>query len=110
MLENHFNWFRFGLNLDLNVTELNVLEANSFSYVDKRTSVRHMLTIWKDKFDEEATWDKIVDALRKIDENALARDLEAKYCCSMSVQEQQSQEASARCMQSAEQKVKETAR
>ena len=102
------NWFTFGLNLDLNVTELNVLEINSFGYADKRTCVRRVLTIWKDKFGTEATWDKIFVALRNIKEIALVQDLEAKRSCSMSVQEQQSQGATARCVQSAEQKFKET--
>ena len=80
MLQDHLinDWFTFGLNLDLNVTELNVLEINSFGYADKRIGVRRMLTIWIDKFGKEATWNKIVDALRKIGQNALARDLEAK--------------------------------
>ena len=80
MLQDHLinDWFTFGLNLNLNATELNVLEANSFGYSDKRTSVRRMLTIWIDKFGKEATWDKIVDALRKIGQHALAQDLEAK--------------------------------
>ena len=79
MLQDHLinDWFTFGLNLDLSVTELNVI--NSFGYVDKRQSVRCMLTTWIDKFGKEATWDKIVDALRKIKQNALAHDLEAKH-------------------------------
>ena len=55
------------------------METNSVAHVDKRTSVRHMLTKWKDKFGKEATWDKIVDALRNIGQNALARDLEARH-------------------------------
>ena len=38
-----------------------------------------MLTIWINKFGKEATWDKIVYALRKIGHNALAQDLEAKH-------------------------------
>ena len=38
-----------------------------------------MLTTWIKKFGKETTWGKIVDALRKIGQNALARDLEAKY-------------------------------
>ena len=38
-----------------------------------------MLTKWKDKFGTEATWDKFVNALRNIGQNALARDLEARY-------------------------------
>ena len=47
--------------------------------MDKQASVRHMLTKWKDKFGKEATWDKIVVALRKIGQNALAHDLEDKH-------------------------------
>ena len=73
------NWFTFGLHLDLSVTELNVLENNSVHHADKRTIVRHMLTTWKDKFGTEATWDKIVDALEKIGQNALAQDLGGKH-------------------------------
>lgn len=38
-----------------------------------------MLIKWKDKFGEEATWDKIVDALRNVGYNALAQDLEDKH-------------------------------
>ena len=73
------DWFTFGLHLDLSVTELNVLEANSVAHADKRASVRHMLTEWKDKFGTDATWDKVFDALRNIGQNALAQDLEAKH-------------------------------
>ena len=83
-------WFTFGIYLDLSVTELYVLETNSVAYADKRTSVRHMLIIWEKKFDKEATWDKIVVALGKMGQNALARDLKDKH------------------MQSEEQEVKET--
>ena len=80
-LQDHLikEWFTFGLHLDLNVTELNVLETNSFAYADKRTAVRHMLTKWKNRFGEKATWDKIVDALREIGRNALAQDLKDKH-------------------------------
>ena len=37
-----------------------------------------MLTAWTDKFDREATWYKIVAALRKIGNNALAEQMEEK--------------------------------
>ena len=69
-------WFTFGLHLGLDVYELNVIETNSVSYVDKRTCVRQMLTKWKDTFDSEATWEKIVIALRKIGNKALAQEVE----------------------------------
>ena len=76
-LQDHLikDWFTFGLYLDLDVTELNVLETNDSIHVDKRITVRHMLTLWKDKFGETATWDKIIDGLRKIGQNTLAQNL-----------------------------------
>ena len=72
-------WFTFGLHLGLGVAELNVIECNSQSYVDKRTCVRQMLIKWKDIFDEKATWEKIVIALRKIGSNALAQKVEETF-------------------------------
>lgn len=38
-----------------------------------------MLTIWKDKFDREATWEKIVIALRKTGNKQLAREMEEQF-------------------------------
>ena len=77
-LQDHFvkDWYTLGLHLGLHVKDLNVIESNSLSYVDKRTCVRQILTIWKDKFDREATWEKIVIALRKTGNNSLAREVE----------------------------------
>ena len=45
-----------------------------------------MLTAWTEKYDREATWDKIVAALRKIDKNALARQVEEQYIQPSAVQ------------------------
>lgn len=45
-------------------------------YRDERTCVRQMLTKWKDTSDSEATWEKIVIALRKIGNNVLAKEVE----------------------------------
>ena len=73
------DWYTFGLYLDLDPNELNVIECNSINYADKRSSVRCMLTTWKARFGKGATWDKIVDALRNIRQNALAQDLRAKH-------------------------------
>ena len=39
--------------------------------MDYRNSIREMLTAWTDKFGREATWDKIVAALRKMGNNVL---------------------------------------
>ena len=80
-LQDHFvkDWYTLGLHLGLHVKDLNVIEGNSLSYVDKRTCVRQLLTIWKDKFDREATWKKIVFAIRKTGNNSLAREVEEKF-------------------------------
>ena len=59
---------------------MNVLEVNSLSFPDKRTVVRQLLTKWKDTFDAEATWEKIVIALRKIGNNALAQEKGETIC------------------------------
>ena len=69
-------WFTFGLHLGLDVDELNVIKSNSMYYRDERTCVQQMLTKWKDTYSSEATWEKIVIALRKIGNNALAKEVE----------------------------------
>ena len=72
-------WFTFGLYLGLDVDELHVIESNSMYYRDERTCVRQILTKWKDTFDSEATWEKIVIALRKIGNNALAKEVKEQF-------------------------------
>ena len=80
-LQDHFvkDWYILGLHLGLHVKDLNVIEGNSLSYVDKRTCVRQMLTMWKDKFDRESTWEKIVIALRETGNKRLAREVEERF-------------------------------
>ena len=41
--------------------------------------VRQMLTKWENKFDKEATWDRIVYALKMINNKLLARKVEERY-------------------------------
>ena len=80
-LQDHFvkDWYILGLHLGLHVTDLNVIETNSLSYVDKRTCVRQMLTQWKGKFDQKATWEKIVIAIEKTGNKCLARKMEDEF-------------------------------
>ena len=73
------DWFTFGLHLGVDVCVLNRLNRSYLTHVDYRNSTREMLTAWTDKFGREATWDKIVAALRKIGNNALAQQVEEKY-------------------------------
>ena len=81
VLQDHLvrEWFTFGLHLGLGVEELNSLESSYFGHPDQRICVRQMLTKWKNKLDNEATWDRIVYALKKIGNNSLARELEKRY-------------------------------
>ena len=81
ILENRLvkEWFKFGLNLGLDVDELNVIERNSMYYRDERTCVRQMLMKWKDTLGAEATWEKIVIALGKIGNNALAKEVKETF-------------------------------
>ena len=73
------DWFTFGLHLGVDVPVLNRLNRSYLTHVDYRNSTREMLTAWTDKFGREATWDKIVAALRKIGNHALAQQVEERW-------------------------------
>ena len=73
------DWFTFGLHLDVDVCVLNRLERSYLTHVDCRISTRQLLTAWTDKFGKGATWDKIVAALKKINNNALAQHVKEQY-------------------------------
>ena len=46
---------------------------------DQQVCVRQMLTKWKNKFDREATWSRIVYALKKTKNNSLAQEVEERF-------------------------------
>ena len=73
------DWFTFGLHLGVDVPVLNRLNRSYLTHVDYRNSMREMLTAWTDKFGREATWDKIVAALRKSGHCALAELVEEEH-------------------------------
>ena len=79
-LQDHIeDWFTFGLYLDVDVCVLNRLERSYLTHLDYRVSTRQLLTVWTDKFGREATWDKIVAALKEIKNNALAQHVKEQY-------------------------------
>lgn len=80
-LQDHFviDWYTLGLYLGLEVKDLDVIESNSVSYVDKRTCVRQMLRKWKEKLDQEATWEEIVIAIEKTGKKRLAREVKKQF-------------------------------
>ena len=79
-------WFTFGLHLELDIDELYVIKSNSVYYRDERTCVQQMLTKWKDTYDSEATWEKIVIALRKIGNKALAQEVEEQLLARQAIE------------------------
>ena len=87
-LQDHVgaDWFTFGLYLGVDVHVLNRLERSYLTHMDYRISTRELLTAWTHKFAKEATWDKIVDALKKIGNNALAQRVKEQYIQSTTVQ------------------------
>ena len=88
------DWFTFGLHLDVDVHVLNRLSRSYLTHVDYRNSTREMLTAWTDKFGSKATWDKIVAALRKIGNNALAELVEEEYVYIQPTEQTDDEEAS----------------
>ena len=79
-LQDHVqDWFTLGLHLGVDVHVLNRLERSYLTHVDYRVSTRQLLTTWTDKLGREATWDKIVAALKKINNNALAQHVKEQY-------------------------------
>ena len=80
-LQDHLvgEWYTFGLHLGLRAEELNVLESSYLGHADQRICVRQMLTKWKKKLNKEATWSRIVYALKKIENNSLAQEVEERY-------------------------------
>lgn len=81
VLQDHVggDWFTFGLHLDVDVNVLNRLNSSYQTRMDYRISTRDLLTAWVHKFARKATWDKIVEALKKIGNNALAQQVEEQY-------------------------------
>ena len=74
-LQDHVeDWYTFGLHVDVCV-----LKDWNLTHADYRISTRQLLTVLTDKFGREATWDKIVAALKKIDNNALAQHVKEQY-------------------------------
>lgn len=69
-------WFTFGLHIGLNPTTLNALSENQYSAGGFKTCTIKMLIKWRSIYDNKATWKIIIDALRLIQHNRLANQLE----------------------------------
>ena len=72
-------WFKLGLCLDVDIGVLYRSKHSTSTLNDCRNGTRDMLIAWKQQFDKEATWDKIVAALREIKFNELAQKVEEQF-------------------------------
>ena len=70
-------WYRLGLQLTNDETELDIIKEDHGSKTPDALRETFKLCIRRDP---ELTWQKIVNALREIKENHLARDIEEKFC------------------------------
>ena len=66
-----------GLELGIDPRDMEIIEADHRN--DQKGALKTVLTEWT-KSCEEPTWWAIVDVLKKIGENRLAKELEKKFC------------------------------
>ena len=78
-------WFKLGLCLDVDIGVLYRSKRSTLTLNDCRNGTRDMLIAWKQQFDKEATWEKIVAALREIKFNELAQKVEEQFIHSTKV-------------------------
>ena len=74
-LKDVVDWFGLGVHLRLDVAKLKGIEARNG---DTEECKREMLQVWIDTVGE-SDWLSVVKALRKIEENDLAKKLDKKY-------------------------------
>ena len=72
------NWFRLGMKLGVETFDLEVIERNK--QLDVEGALQAMLRKWLQSSTKDPTWEAVVDALRAINEEELARKLEKKFC------------------------------
>ena len=77
-LQDHLvgDWFTFGLHLNLEYEELQVIELNHLNW---QRRFGQMIVKWIDRFGSGATWTNIVDALKKMKYDSLANEVEEEY-------------------------------
>ena len=71
------DWYHLGLKLIHDESELNFIEKDNLR--DSKTALRKMFQLARER-DPDLSWPKVVEALRAINQSALARDIEQKFC------------------------------
>ena len=69
-------WYHLGLQLDISSHDLDIIEHDTSGVEDR---LKQMFQKWL-KVCEKPSWRLMVNALRTIDEKALANKLEQAYC------------------------------
>ena len=73
---NNIKWSEIGPKLKFSESELRELGQRIPRY-DKR--LLELCSMWIEKHQEEATWDKVAEALRELDRVKIADLIEGKY-------------------------------
>ena len=72
------NWYRLGLELTGDEATMNTIEADiALPRIADKT--KEMFRVWLKECDEP-TWLVVVDALEKIREKRLSREIKVKFC------------------------------
>lgn len=70
-------WYPLGLKLGVDEDNLDFIEGNKRN--DIAGAMQDMYKAWLDE-GEDPTWWKLIEKLRELKQNALARKLEEKFC------------------------------
>ena len=72
-------WYQLGLELTNDETNMNIIMSDHGHKV--RDALSATFNLWLGKTNDPApSWQGLVEALRRIEENRLAKNIEEKYC------------------------------
>lgn len=72
-----YSWHNIGTILGIPEGELNKIKRDNFNQSDD--CLREMISKWLKMIDPEPTWDRLVNAVEKINEKKKAQDIKSKY-------------------------------
>jgi hypothetical protein len=72
------NWENIGVLLEIDDGLLSKIKADNHG--ESGNCLREMLRVWLKKVDPPPSWSLLVDALKSLGEEKLARELSERYC------------------------------
>ena len=72
------DWHNLGLHLDLTMSKLKSLQSIHHTHGEQRVKAE-MFNVWLSSC-PDASWHKLVTALKAIDEKRVAKEVESSYC------------------------------